>query len=269
MTEIPKQRQEYFNRLKKAMSEGDEDASEFLTRGKSPLAVRSDVSTMLGQHMNENYDDPLNAFANKDELSQIPVTYTKDLPPDIAGRFVKGENGIYTKDQGMFLGKQDPDLLHRQMGIKMHEYGHPNDIINKFEESQPFDKIKNKLGTGLSAAEEAIGKHHASGFFEKEALMDLLKNKKLAMALPLIKAAGVGALGYQALGIGQKAMAGDVGEASMDAADMTTDFIPGVGEAKMAISPTQIGNAELPPEVMEERERFNKTKQKLRIPQPM
>ena len=262
MADLPRKQREYFSNITKAVESGDDEMLADLVRQKTPKAIREDFTNVLGGHVNDNYDNPLNIFENKKLLEELPVTYTNNLPKGIAGQYVK-QNGLY-------LPKEDLSNLSKQTGVKVHEYGHYNDLLKGFDESQPFQKTKALLNnTGLQAAEDAFGKHHASGFFEKEALADLLKNKKLATALPLLKAAGVGALGYQALGIGQKAMAGDIGEAGLDAADMGTDFIPGVGEAKMAISPTQMGNAELPPEVMEERERFNKTKQKLRIPQPM
>ena len=264
MSEIPKKRQEYFDDLLDALHSGDSDKAEFLTRGKDPLAVRNDLSTILGQHVKENYDEPLNVFNNKEQLTEIPIHYG-DLPKDVAGKYVKGKNGVYTSDQGVFLGKENPDLLFKQMGTKIHEYGHANDNINGFIGSQKFDKTKKLLGEGLQNAEDIIGQHHKSGFFEKEALVDLLKNKKLAMALPILKAAGIGALGMSAVGVGQKALAGDIEGAGVDAADTGSYFVPGLGEARMAgdLSMGELGNSELPPEEQEKKERFNKIQQRL------
>lgn len=263
MSEIPKKRQEYFDQLKKALETSDDEMLQFLTRGKDPLAIRNDLGTALGQHVRTNYDEPLNIFKNKDILKEIPVTRTSDLPSGIVGRFAPGENGIYTKEQGIILPKENPDLINRQTGTMLHEYGHPNDRLSGFDKSEPFSKTKSILKSGLEGAEEAIGSHHKAGFFEKEALVDLLKNKKLSTVLPLLKAAGIGAAGVAALGIGEKAMAGDLPGAGMDAVDLVTDYAPVVGEVKAAISPSPLGNSELPPEELEKQERFNKLKAKL------
>jgi hypothetical protein len=94
-------------------------------------------------------------------------------------------------------------------------------------------------------------------------LQDIVHGRPLKMIAPILKAAGIGALGYQALGIGQKAAAGEFGEAGLEAADMATDYLPVVGQVKDAIRPTELGNADLPPEEMKQRELFNKTRQRL------
>lgn len=256
MSEISKVRQNYLDDIKSAIETGDHEKLSDLLRNKDPLAVRNDLSTALGQHTLQNYDEPLNIFNNKDILKEVPVEYTK-LPEGTAGRFDK-------INQKIQLPYENPDLINRQTGVKLHEYGHVNDNLKGFNESQPLDLNNSFLKkTGLENAENAIGQHHASGLFEKEALTNLLKNKKLEMALPLIKAAGIGALGLSAAGIGQKAMAGDYGGAALDTADLGTDLLPIIGEAKMAASPSELGNSELPPEIMSERNKFNKIKQKI------
>ena len=172
MTDVPRKQQDYFNKIKEALSSGDNDMLSDLVRTKSPLAIRNDLSTTLGQHVRENYDNPLNVFQNKDILEDVPVNYSK-LPEGIASRYSKGENKIY-------LPYEDLNNQNRQMGSRLHEYGHANDALTDFE-GQPLQSSTDDLSklSGLQSAEDAIGQHHSSGFFEKDALEQLLQNKKL------------------------------------------------------------------------------------------
>lgn len=83
----------------------------------------------------------------------------------------------------------------------------------------------------------------------------ILKNQKgFSKMLPML---GMGAAGLAALGIAGKVQAGEYGDAALDTADVATDYIPFVGQAKMIARPSDLGNAELPPEMMEEREVYN------------
>lgn len=372
MAEIPKSQQDYFNKLKEALSTGDNELLSNLVRTKNPLAIRHDLSTALGQHVRENYDEPLNIFHNKEILKDIPVNYTK-LPPGIAGRYSKEENQLY-------LPHEDIEVPNRQMGSRLHEYAHADDVLNGFEDSEPFNKTKATLNrAGLEAAEDTLGKHHASGFFEKDALSNLLNNKKLGVnmadnsekikllnqlrqkgqitdemfndnvnklmykqnlrpdAMPrsatssdvigdiadkggvrnlnskisttpesmagikanvepnrfaniknalsdsastagkmaeeeggvlrslrgetgsttMLPMLGLGAAALGGMGVAKKLGNGDYGNAALDATDIGTDFIPGVGLAKMALRPTELGNSELPPEIMQQRTAYN------------
>lgn len=72
-----------------------------------------------------------------------------------------------------------------------------------------------------------------------------------------LKALGILAPGIAAMGIGEKAMAGDFGAAGMEGADLATDYIPGVGQVKDAIRPIELGNSELPQEEMMARAKYN------------
>lgn len=374
MSEIPRSQQDYFNKLKQALATGDDEMLADLVKTKNPLAIRHDLSTALGQHVRENYDEPLNVFNNKDILKDIPVNYSK-LPPGVAGRYSKGDNQLY-------LPHEDLEAPNRQMGSRLHEYGHADDALNGFEESQPFNKTKAILNSsGLESAQDTLGKHHSSGFFEKYALENLLNNKKLgepmadrnlnkayellmkrqqknidrnlaegrtmdmkgtplndqtsqatdtlsnvkgdiadnnglvqnfrdklgktttsnsmeginsdvkgrfnniknslsdaasdagkmvgedsgvvkslrgetgsASVLPML---GLGAAALGGMGVAKKLQAGDYGNATLDTADIGTDFIPGVGLAKMALRPTDLGNSELPADVMQQRTAYN------------
>lgn len=254
MADLPRQQKEYFQRIKQALGTGDEDAYADLVRQKNPLAIRQDLSTTLGQHVRENYDSPLNAFEDKKLIENIPIEYT-NLPSNIAGKFDAPEGKI-------ILPKVVEGMENRQTGTLLHELGHAQDVSKGITTSEKFDpRFLKQLGA--EASENAFGKHHTAGFFEKEALMKLLQNKKLEMALPLMKAAGIGALGASVVGIGNKAMAGDVGGAGLDTADLATDMIPLVGEIKMAGTPSELGSGELPPEEMENRQRFNQVQKRL------
>jgi hypothetical protein len=253
MGNIPKKQQEYFNEIKKALGIDDTEYLESLVRNKNAYGIRDELGTILGQHVAENYDTPLNVFEQKELLKDVPVKYEK----------MSGKAGYYTpKTNTITLQPEDLSKLEKQMGTKIHEFGHANDRLKGFPSVPVNESSMKKLG--LDAAEIALSPHHKSGFFELEALKDLLKNKKIAgLALPLLKAAGVGALGASALGIGQKAMAGDFGEAASDTADLATDLTPVLGEVKAAINPTMMGNAELPQEEMEKRNRFNELRKKV------
>lgn len=250
MDNIPKKQQEYFNRLKEALSTGDEQMFTDLVRQKNPLAIREDLVNVLGQHTLENYDEPLNVFKDKEILKNTPIEYTK-LPKGIAGRY-EDSNG------GLLLPKNDKSSAIKKAGVLVHEYGHKDDALKGFKDIEEFDpQYAKKLGAEV--ADEAFSKHHKRGFFEKEALMDLLKNKKLGMLAPLLKATGIGALGVAASGIGNKAMAGDYKGALSDAGELAYD----VAAPPILEPPTVMGNAELPPEEEAAKERFNRLRKKL------
>lgn len=188
MAEFPKVQQRLFDDIKRAAEAGDEEKLDFLLKQKNPLAVRHDLSTVLGQEVRKNYDSPLDVFKNADALKNTPIEYT-DLPENIAGQFT-------TEGQGKILmPKTSGDISSKQLGTLLHERGHQDDVLRGVVESQPFDK-KLLSKTGLDAAEQAFGKHHARGFFEKEALLDVLKNKKLSTLAPLMKVAGPAAAIY-------------------------------------------------------------------------
>jgi len=83
----------------------------------------------------------------------------------------------------------------------------------------------------------------------------LLKNQKgFSKILPMLGLAGVGLAG---LSIAGKVQAGELGEAGLESADLATDYVPGVSQVKMALRHTELGSAELPPELMEERAIYN------------
>lgn len=107
-----------------------------------------------------------------------------------------------------------------------------------------------------NAMREAASTHVPSGLqnamMAKEMVGDVSALKSgagnastLVSRFPKLKAmlalAGPAALGLTAFGAGQKAMAGDIPGAGMDVADAATDYIPGVGEAKMALSSPELG----------------------------
>lgn len=78
-----------------------------------------------------------------------------------------------------------------------------------------------------------------------------------AKMLPML---GLGAAGLAGLSIAGKVQAGELGQAGLESADLATDYVPGLGQAKMALRPTELGNAELPPEEMEARRVYNEAR---------
>lgn len=187
MADVPKKQQEYFNRIKRALGSGDEQEFADLVRQKNPLAIREDLANVLGQHTLENYDEPLNVFQDKKLLENIPTEYAK-MPKGVAGQYNPSTGGV-------LMPKSDSMFANKETGVLLHELGHKNDALKGFEASEAFDpKLIKKFGA--EAAESAFSKHHAGGFFEKEALKDLLKNRKLATMLPVLKAAGPAAAIY-------------------------------------------------------------------------
>jgi hypothetical protein len=237
---IPKKRQALFDDLAKYLQIGDDDAVEDLLRNKSPMTIRDELSTGLGQHVRKNYDNPLNAFENKKLLEQVPVEYTK-LPDNIAGKYNLSENKIY-------LPHENLEIPSRQMGNKMHEFGHADEVANKgFKAIAPLEETTSALkGSGLPDALKAFGDHHQVGFFEKEAWQKLLKNGKLAAGYlaPVMKGLGVAGMGLGALGAYNKAQAGDNVGAVSDIADMT----PVLGEVKQMVEPESLGKGDDNPE---------------------
>lgn len=257
--EIPKKRQELLNDLMKQLQIGDDDAVAELLRNRDPMAIRNEMSTALGQHVRQNYDNPLNVFKDKAILEQVPVEHT-DLPEGVAGRYNLTKNKI-------LMPKQNPDLANRQTGTLLHELGHAKDwLVNKVKGTNLNEAESVLKGSGLDAAEKAFGNHHANGFFEKEALQKLLNGGKLAASYlgPLMKGLGIAGAGLAATSIANKAMAGDIAGATSEA----VDNVPVVGQIKQMIQPEMIGKSDdvtgLKPFVQSEEEQ-NLLKQKLGI----
>lgn len=75
-----------------------------------------------------------------------------------------------------------------------------------------------------------------------------------ASVVPML---GLGAAALGGIGVAKKLEQGDYGNAALDAADIGTDFIPGVGLAKMLLRPTEAGAADIPDDEMRQREIFN------------
>jgi hypothetical protein len=192
VSEIPKKRQREFDDLKKALGIGDEEALADITRNKTPSTIKDDLSTILGQHVRENYDNPLNAFENKKILESVPVEHVK-LPENILGKYSLTENKIY-------LPHANLEIPSRQMGTKIHEFGHADEVLTKgVKYAQPLEEVQKLFkGSGIENATEAFGKHHKAGFYELEALKKLLKGGKLAISglAPIAKALPVAGTVY-------------------------------------------------------------------------
>jgi hypothetical protein len=84
--------------------------------------------------------------------------------------------------------------------------------------------------------------------------------KKMRSFGPLLGMLGAGAA---AMGVGNKAMAGDIGGAGMDAADLATDYIPGISQAKMALQSDPLGQGS---DEVAKKEQFDFTPFKVKNP---
>lgn len=132
----------------------------------------------------------------------------------------------------------------------------PSDTIGINPEVRNKSKFLN-LDTKLTGVADSIDDLSDASKIAKEEggfLKNLKGNKGFGKVLPAL---GMGAAGLAALSIGNKAMAGDFGGAGLEATDLATDYIPGVGTAKMALNPSELGNAELPEDEMEARNVYN------------
>jgi hypothetical protein len=122
-------------------------------------------------------------------------------------------------------------------------------VVNKSPVNKSrFFNLDKRMGQGIADGAEDVAE-----VVQKEA--PLLKNSKgFAKLLPML---GLGAAGLGALSIANKVQAGELGSAGLEAADITTDYLPGVGTAKFIVSPSELGNSELPEEEMLARQKFN------------
>jgi hypothetical protein len=86
--------------------------------------------------------------------------------------------------------------------------------------------------------------------------------KRLGKYSGLLGKLGKAGIVASALGAGSKAMAGDFTGAASDAGELAYDIAEPL--PLTAAAPTMMGNAELPPEEMEERQKYNALMQKIK-----
>lgn len=121
-------------------------------------------------------------------------------------------------------------------------------ILPEVRNKSKFFNLDNKLGNVGEAVEDA-------GRAVNEDAGGLLRNAKgFSKVLPAL---GLGATALGALSVANKVMAGEPGQAGLEATDLATDYVPVLGQVKMAVRPTDIGDSELPEDVMKQREVFN------------
>jgi hypothetical protein len=138
--------------------------------------------------------------------------------------------------------------------------------------SDLFSKVKDKGGDVVNIADTVkVAEPGMAGINGRTALLDsvgeIARDESKAAGSSLgrlngrfgktLKALGILGPAAAALSIGDKAMAGEYGKAGLEAADTATDYVPVIGEVKQAIRPTDIGNGELPLEIMAEQKKFN------------
>lgn len=252
----------------------------------TPQAIRDMIEEAQAEYTKGTH--PFDLYEKPELVSKIPIKEVPNLPN--YGEFnlkAYKATGLPALDHPMEILVKD----RRDLGTLGHEVQHAYDTMSQPNVVEPMlrpepqsnllSRIKQELEIprkilteqdlrGLEETSAYYGKHFKPDVEDKfgklKQLLNLervVKGQPLKAVAPLVKAAGVGALGMAASSIANKAMAGDVGEAALEAADVGTDFIPVVGEIKTAVRPSELGGAELPPEVQEEKERFNKLRQRL------
>ena len=148
----------------------------------------------------------------------------------------------------------------------------PDPSLRAKDLSSVMDEIRNNRGAVTNIANEVKtatpGTASVSG---RTALMDsvgeIAQDAKKVEGSSLgrlngkfgktLKALGILGPALGAMSVGEKAMAGDYGAAGMEAADQGLNYVPGLGEVKQAITPTELGNSELPDTIMKERALYN------------
>lgn len=207
------------------------------------------------------------------------------------GFSIDSKTGLYLPEHGITKTLRNP--LDKATDI--HESQHIYDIESRPEIKQPLKKsersilsnIKNELELGknvkstydlrgLGEATASMASHFkpdAEGKFNK--LKQLVNLENIVKGNPL-KAIAPLAIGAAALGVGQKAMAGDTTGAAVEAADQASYLVPGLGEARIIgdMSMGELGDegsdpASLKGSVFEKEEedkfqkKFGKTKERL------
>ena len=118
----------------------------------------------------------------------------------------------------------------------------PNKILEKGGSVGSIEGMKSRfpsLDKNLSGNNSAVESLENVGKTVNEETGGLLRNKAgFSKVLPML---GLGATGLAALGIANKVQAGELGKASLDSADLVTDYIPGIAQAKMALRPSELG----------------------------
>lgn len=208
-----------FEELIKSIQGNDPDHLDFLMRSKNPHAVRNELENTLGKFVKDNYDLPDNRlnelFENKFNTPSIKEIDMRDW----------GEYDYTDKNKPSILirkGLTEPE----KMGTKLHELGHHNDVIRGYDIIDPLKSEKLSSLSGLESAENYFKGHHKKGLFGLESLKELISNGKIKTIAPLIaKTLSTGAIGAAALGIGQKAHAGDLEGAKEEGINLAKDLL--------------------------------------------
>lgn len=250
-----------------------------------PYAIRDIAEESLGEFTKGKH--PYDLYERPELLKSVPINEVPDMSEHGVAKFFRDKRTktpILEEPMSISLRNRN------DRGTLLHETQHiydlktqPNIIqLDEMPDKNILSNIKKELDIkrpvkslsdlrGVEEATEYLNPHFKPDV-DKSKLGKLkqfvnleraVKGLPLKSIAPLLKATGIGALGYQAMGIGNKAMAGDFGAAGMETLDLATDLAPGIGEVKDAIRPTEMGNSELPKEEMEKRIRFNKLKQRL------
>jgi hypothetical protein len=208
--------------------------------------------------------------------------------------FENPKTGLYEPDTKLSLLLKDKN----DMATLGHEAQHGYDQVSQLKVPQPIElegksllsKIKNEveLGRAVSSPSELKGLKEATAYYADHFKPDVegnfnklkqmlnlervVKGNPLKAIIPVMKAAGIGALGMAAAGIGNKAMAGDYKGAAEDSVDLGTDIAPVIGEAKLAyqtgkkaLGIENLENSDTPEDMIQDlpqdiQDKYNKTR---------
>lgn len=196
---------------------------------------------------------------NLSKTQANPASTLSEVIPNLKQSGKVGNIGNEIKSAGNSPIGISPEIRNKGLFDKLTEkINLPKGVI---DDVSPGGKIKNAslLESLIPPKTQGFASRLAddvSDVATKEGgmLKNLKSNAGFGKALPALGMAGAG---LAALGIMNKVQAGEYGQAGLETADIATDYIPGVGQLKMAARPTELGNSELPEDEMLARKVYN------------
>jgi hypothetical protein len=158
-----------------------------------------------------------------------------------------GDNNLYNS-----WGSQVMKEIRKEVnaGEMVGPYGNYEKQINPAVKALPPDSPLGQKLEGIRVANPQGGTYGQLGVPATITDNKLRTGKNLIN--PAIKAGGPALLLMSIADAAKAAQQGKYGEAAMRTADVATDYIPGVGQVKQALSPTEAGAPVVPPERYQE-----------------
>ena len=158
-----------------------------------------------------------------------------------------GDNNLYNS-WGSPVMKEIRNEVNK--GEMVGSYGNYETKINPAVKALPPESPLGQKLEGIRAANPQGGTYGTLGVPATIADNQLRTGKNLVPKL--VKAGGPALLLMSIADAAKAAQQGKYGEAAMRTADVATDYIPGVGQVKQALSPTEAGAPVVPPEKYQE-----------------